>query len=69
MGFAYTRNLMNREELIQNALDSLKGGVEGLFDLPLTKDLPSLDTYDPSIETLTNAAMVEECGRLCESFP
>ena len=66
LGFAYTRNLMNREELIQNALDSLKGGVEGLFELPLTKDLPSLDTYDPSIETLTNAAMVEECGRLCE---
>ena len=66
LGFAYTKNLMNREELIQNALDSLKGGVEGLFELPLTRDLPSLDTYDPSIETLTNSAMVEECNRVCE---
>lgn len=65
-GFAYTKNLMNRKELIQNALNSLKGGVEGLFELPLTRNLPSIDTYDPSIETLTNSAVVEECGRVCE---
>jgi PmbA protein len=66
LGFAYTRNLIHKDELIQNALDSLKGGVEGLFDFPYTKDLPSLDTYDPSIETLTNWVMVEECERICE---
>jgi PmbA protein len=66
LGFSYTKNLTNREELVQNALDSLKGGVEGLFELPLTRDLPSLDTYDPSIETLSNSAMVEECNRVCE---
>ncbi len=66
LGFAYTKNLVNREELVKNALDSLKGGVEGLFELPLTKDLQSLDTYDPLIETLTNSAMVEECSRVCE---
>jgi PmbA protein len=66
LGFAYTKNLVNREELIKNALDSLKGGVEGLFELPLTKGLQSLDTYDPLIETLTNSAMVEECSRVCD---
>jgi PmbA protein len=66
LGFAYTKNLANREGLIQNALDSLKGGVEGLFELPLTKDMPSLNTYDPSAETLSNSAMVEECNRVCE---
>ena len=66
LGFAYTKNLVNREELAKNALDSLKGGVEGLFELPLTKDLQSLDTYDPLIEPLTNSAMVEECSRVCE---
>jgi len=65
-GFAYTRNLRSREELIRNALDSLKGGVEGTFDFPLTKNLQSLDTYDPSIETLSNARMVEECSRVCD---
>lgn len=65
LGFAYTRNLIRREELIQNALDSLKGGVEGLFEFPLTKDLPSLYTYDPSIENLSNSGMVDECNRIC----
>jgi PmbA protein len=66
LGFAYTTNLTNREELIRNALDSLKGGVEGLFELPLTKELPVLDTYDPSIEAVGNSVMVEECARVCE---
>jgi PmbA protein len=66
LGFAYTRNLVNYDELIRNALDSLKGGVDGLFDFPYTKDLPFLDTYDPSIEHLTNSKMVEECERICE---
>lgn len=68
LGFAYTRNLINREELIQNALDSLKGGVEGLFELPLTKDSMPLATCDPSIETLTNSEMVDECRRVCDTL-
>jgi PmbA protein len=66
LGFAYTRNLRDREELLQNAVDSLKGGVEGLFDLPGTSGLPPFDTYDPSLEHLTNSAMVEECRRVCD---
>jgi PmbA protein len=66
LGFAYATNLTNREELIRNALDSLKGGVEGLFELPLTRDLPLLDTYDPSIAAVANSAMVEECERVCD---
>jgi PmbA protein len=66
LGFAYTKNLKNTDELVQNALDSLRGGVEASFTLPLTRGLPSLDTYNPSIETLTNSEMVEECIRVCE---
>ncbi len=66
LGFAYTKNLIHREELIRNAIDSLKGEVEGLFKFPLTKDPPSLDTCDLSIETLANSEMVEECRRVCE---
>jgi PmbA protein len=68
LGFAYTTNLTNREELIRNALNSLKGRVEGLFEFPLTRDLPVLDSYDPSIETLENSAIVDECGRICTFF-
>jgi PmbA protein len=64
-GFAYTKNPVRREDLIQNALDSLKGGVEGAFDFPVTRDLPVLNTYDAAIETISNAELVEECERVC----
>lgn len=65
LGFAYTRNLIHRGELLQNALDSMKGEVEALFDLPRTLEVPSLDTYDPSIEEVTNSSIVQECNRVC----
>ena len=66
LGFAYTKNLINREGFLGNALDSLKGEVESRFDFPFTRHVPPLDTYDPSIEDLSNKAMVEECQRVCD---
>jgi PmbA protein len=66
LGFAYTKNLMNRQELLQNALASLEGEVEANYDFPLTKKLPQLDTYDPSLENLSSSKMVEECVRVCD---
>jgi PmbA protein len=68
LGFAYTKNLMNREELLQNAMESLKGGVEGLFDFPFTERVESPETYDVSVETLSNTALVEECQSVCEQI-
>jgi PmbA protein len=66
LGFAYTRNLTSRQELVQNALDSLEGGVEADYDFPLTKDLPGLDTCDSSLESLSGKTLVEECARVCD---
>jgi PmbA protein len=66
LGFAYTRNLIDREELIANALDSLKGGVEAEYDFPLTKDLPNLSTYDPALESVSATELVQECTRVCD---
>lgn len=67
LGFVFTRNLINKDEFLQNALDSLKGGVEAGFDFPGPRDdLAQLETYDPAIESLTSTAMVEECNRICE---
>jgi PmbA protein len=66
LGFAYTKNLTNREELLQNAMDSLKGGVEGLFDFPSTQEARSPETYDVSVESLSNTALVQECQRVCD---
>jgi PmbA protein len=66
VGFAYTKNLLDHREFLQNALDSLKGGVEAPLDFPLTKEVPSLDTYDPSLHALSNSSLVEEGTRVCE---
>ena len=67
-GFAYTKNLINREEFLGNALNSLKGKVEAPFEFPFTHHLPALDTDDPSIEHLSNTTLVEECERICEGL-
>lgn len=68
LGFSYTKNLLNREELVQNALDSLKGGVEASFDLPRTMNVPSLNSYDPAIENLANTRIMEECRRVADAL-
>lgn len=64
LGFAYTKNLIDREELLQNALSSLAFGVEVSFNFPFTEAPPELDTYDTSIESISNTDIVEECRRV-----
>lgn len=64
LGAAYTQNLVDREDLVRNALVSLKGGVEADYDLPKTSKLPKLDSYDSAIGELTNQRMVDECARI-----
>lgn len=66
LGFAYTRNLINRDELLKNALDSLEGKVKAEYNFPFTKDIAQLDTYDSSIEKISGTEMVEECNRICD---
>jgi PmbA protein len=68
MGFAYTKNLYDREELLDNALNSLNGGVEASFDFPLTDKLSVLDTYEASIEDISNNEVVEEGLRVSNMF-
>ncbi len=66
LGFAYTRNLLDREEFLQNALNSLEGGVEAGYEFPLTTDVRQLSTYDVSAESITSTVLVEECRRVCD---
>ncbi len=68
LGFAFTKNVIDEEELVSNALASLKGGVEAKFNLPFANDLPQLDTYDPAIENLTTTTIVDECNRIAGIF-
>ena len=68
VGFAYTKNLLDRDGFVRNALDCLKGGAEAPADFPTTKAVHSLSTYDPSIDSVTTETMVEECQRICDKF-
>ncbi len=65
MGFAYTRNLNDRQEVLDNALNSLKGQVEAKYDFPLTKDLPDLNKYSETLSNIGSNQLVEEGNRVC----
>ena len=66
LGFAYTKNLYDREELLNNALSSLAVGVEASFDFPFTKKSSVLNTFDPSAEDISNSDIVAECKRVSD---
>lgn len=66
LGFSYTKNLGNRDELLDNALNSLKGDVRVALRFPKTLKAKDLFTYDPSIEDLTNRAIVAECKKVAK---
>ena len=68
VGFAYTKNLLDRDGFVQNALDGLKGAAEAPAGFPKTSKIPLLNTYDPSIDSVTTETMVEECQRICDKF-
>jgi PmbA protein len=65
LGFAYTRNLTDRQELLDNALCSLDGGVEAPYDLPDAGKTGEIDTCDPAVKNLTGADLLEEAKRVC----
>ncbi len=53
LGFAYTKNLINREELVANAMASLDAGVEALYDFPDAGSLSIIDDYDEAVEEMS----------------
>jgi PmbA protein len=63
-GFAYTRNLIDREGLVRDALAALAGGVEAAGDLPQPTKLPTLDTA--ADQSGGNERMAEECRRMTD---
>ncbi|MBI5623416.1 MAG: TldD/PmbA family protein [Elusimicrobia bacterium] len=64
LGFACTRNLRDREELVRNALASLAGGVEAGFDLPAKAPATGLKTSDPAAARTKSADLAAECARM-----
>jgi len=68
LGFSYTKNLLNPEGLIENAVKSLEGKVEADYDFPLTPELPELKTYDPTIQNLNSEKLIAECNRISKKL-
>ncbi len=58
MGLAHTRNLLDREALVRQALTSAANGVEVNFQMPHTPKLPSLETYSSNIARLQKQDLV-----------
>lgn len=49
-GMAYTKNLIDREELLNNALASLEAGVDADYDFPYSERVEHLAEYDQAVE-------------------
>jgi PmbA protein len=62
-GYAYTKNLLDREQLIRDAEGSLVGGVEAPFRFPVTRGVETIE-FDQSLEQVTSATLVDECVRI-----
>lgn len=66
IGAAYTKNLDNREEFLQNAIHSLKGDVKADFEFPDSGKIDFEESYNEDIEEVTNTDIVEECQRIID---
>lgn len=64
-GFAYTRNLIDRDGLVRDAVAALAGGVESAGPLPAPVELPALDTAVAAHEG-GNSVLVDECRRVVD---
>ncbi|MCK5786075.1 MAG: TldD/PmbA family protein [Candidatus Sabulitectum sp.] len=64
LGFAYTKNLIDREELVANALASLEAGVEALYDFPDTGSVSFFEDFDESVETLSFPELRKNIDRI-----
>ena len=66
MGLAHTRNLLDREALLKQALLSAGNGVEVDFLFPHTQGLPQLDLYKAAIETISKESLIHTGNRIID---
>ena len=60
IGLAHTRNLLDREALVKQALQSASNGMDVGFHFPNTSKLPNLDTYNPELEKLDKNDLITQ---------
>ncbi len=59
-GFAHTRNLLEPEEVVKQAMLSSASGVEAKYTLPQTVMPPETAVYDPAVESLSKADLIQK---------
>jgi PmbA protein len=64
--FAYSNNLEDHDNFINNAEIGLLGGVEGEFTLPQPTELKDVKTYSDEIEKVDNDMLVDKCSKIYE---
>jgi PmbA protein len=62
-GLSFTRNLTDPEVLVENAMASLRAGVEAEFSFPCTKTQAKLRTYSEKAGQITSDELLAECFR------
>lgn len=58
IGLAHTRNLLDPEALVKQALQSASNGMEVTFSFPHTPMVPRLDTFNPEVEKLQKDELI-----------
>ncbi len=66
IGLAYTRNLLDKEGLVRQALLSASNGMEVNIKLPHTTNIVGIEKYDPEIETLSKQELIGMCKKQIE---
>lgn len=62
-GYAYTRNLLDRQLLLADAEGSLIGGVEAPYQFPATGAVETAE-FDTALESVPSSRLVAECVRI-----
>jgi PmbA protein len=68
LGTAYTKNLLDRLELVDHAIASLEGRVDADFNFPGPFEMPALESWDGSVEKLGFTDLRDYCFELLEYF-
>lgn len=68
LGTAYTQNLIDRKDLLSNAIASMEGGVDAGYRFPEPHEPAQLDTLHPSVEDLGYSDSVASCRHALEKL-
>ncbi len=68
IGSSYTRNLIDRQELVKNALDSIVGQVRADFSFPEKRPINTIRQYDKRTEDIGFSELLETCNGIMDFF-